>query len=186
MLNLMRDHASFDFQPSIRGKSIQLRPLQSHDLDALYAIASDPLIWEQHPVSNRYQRDVYSKLFQELLDSKGTLVVIDLLSGEVIGCSRYYEYSRAESAVAIGYTMLARRYWGSAYNRELKTLMLDHAFTSVERVIFHAGEMNIRSQKALEKIGAIRFDQSIRILPDGREVISIHFQLFKKDYPSNS
>ena len=166
-----------NLQPPLKGKLIALRPLKASDFEKLYAVASDPLIWEQHPAPNRYQREVYEKLFQEYIESKATLVITDLESQKIIGSSRYYDYFPEKSSIAIGFTMLARKYWGGLYNRELKTLMLQHAFQSVEQVIFHVGEKNIRSQRALEKIGAIQFDQSLRTWPDGRENISIHYQI---------
>jgi len=58
--------------------------------------------------------------------------------------------------VEIGWTFLGRAYWGGRYNGEMKRLMLDHAFRSVNRVIFVIGPDNRRSQRAVEKLGAVR------------------------------
>ena len=126
---------SFDLQPTLAGDLVTLRPLKEEDRDALFAVASDPLIWEQHPQRKRYQRDVFDTFFDGALASKGAFVILDKKSGEVIGGTRYYEWKPGQS-VAIGYTFLARRCWGGGYNREIKNLMLEHAFRSVGKVLF--------------------------------------------------
>lgn len=146
----------FDFQPVLKGELIELRPLRSDDFDALYKVASDPLIWEQHPDRDRYREEVFSKLFQESLDSGGALVAITSETGEVIGSSRFHAYDEVLSQIEIGWTFLARYFWGGKFNGEMKQLMLAHAFKFVANVIFVVGEKNIRSQRAIERIGARR------------------------------
>lgn len=145
---------AFELQPTLRGNLIELRPLRREDFDALYQAAKDPLIWEQHPENDRYTPEVFRKFFEGAMDSRGALIIVDRKSGEVIGSSRYWDYSPARGDVEIGWTFLKRDYWGGAYNRELKKLMLDHAFRFVPRVLFRVGDHNLRSQKALQKIGA--------------------------------
>ena len=145
-----------DLQPALAGQLIGLRPLRAEDFDELYAVAADPLIWEQHPASDRHDETVFREFFREALDSGGALVVTDLRDGRIIGSSRYHAYDATRSEVEIGWTFLARRYWGGRYNGELKRLMLHHAFQFVERVVFVIGPQNIRSQRAVEKIGARR------------------------------
>ena len=146
----------FDLQPVLQGERLHLRPLQAEDWQALYAVASDSLIWEQHPARNRHEMDVFRAFFDEALASGGALVVIDRANGLVIGSSRFHGYDEATSQVEIGWTFLSRLYWGGVYNGELKRLMLEHAFRFVESVIFVVGTRNVRSQKALEKIGAVK------------------------------
>ena len=146
----------FDHQPHLKGKLIELRPLSPEDWDDLFAVASDPLIWEQHPESDRYKEDVFKVFFKDALESGGAFVVIDTKSKRIIGSTRYHGYDPEKSEVEIGWTFLARKCWGGRYNREMKQLMLAHAFQFVENVVFYVGENNIRSQKATEKIGAIK------------------------------
>jgi RimJ/RimL family protein N-acetyltransferase len=146
---------TFDLQPKLQNDLIRLEPLRAEDFDVLYAVASDPLIWEQHPNRNRYQRAVLQVYFNGGLESRGAFRVIDNTTGETIGSSRYYELDESKGVVSIGYTFLARRAWGGGYNRALKTLMLDHAFAHVDRVIFHIGMNNLRSRRAMEKLGGI-------------------------------
>jgi N-acetyltransferase len=146
----------FDAQPTLYGELLELRPLSRGDYDALYAAAADPLIWEQHPEPDRYRESVFRGYFDEQLASGGALVVIDRHTGAIVGMSRFHGYDAARSEVEIGWTFLARAYWGGPYNRELKDLMLAHAFRFVRSVAFLVGPDNIRSQRALEKIGAVR------------------------------
>jgi RimJ/RimL family protein N-acetyltransferase len=147
---------SFDLQPNLKGELIELRPLAPADWNDLFAVASDPLIWEQHPESDRYKEEVFKVFFREALESGGAFVVIDKKSQQIIGSTRYYGYDPEKSEIEIGWTFLTRKYWGGRYNREMKKLMLAHAFTFVENVVFFVGEKNFRSQKAMEKIGATR------------------------------
>ena len=144
----------FELQPTLKGELIELRPLAPDDFDALFAAAGDPLIWEQHPESDRYTREVFQKYFDGAIASRGAFAIIERKSGRIIGSSRYCNLDPAAGEVEIGWTFLERAYWGGTYNRELKTLMIDHAFRFVERVVFVVGEKNLRSQRALEKIGA--------------------------------
>jgi len=147
---------SFDLQPHLKGELIELRPLTLEDWDDLFAVASEPLIWEQHPESDRYKEDVFRIFFSEALESGGAFVIIDRENQQIIGSTRFYGYDTEKSEIEIGWTFLARNYWGGRYNRELKQSMLDHAFKFAENVIFYVGENNIRSQKATEKIGGIK------------------------------
>ena len=147
---------SFDLQPHLKGKLIELRPIALEDWNDLFAVASDPLIWEQHPESDRYKEDVFKVFFKDALESGGAFVVIDTKNKRIIGSTRFHGYDPEKSEVEIGWTFLARKYWGGRYNREMKQLMLGHAFQFVENVVFYVGENNIRSQKATEKIGAIK------------------------------
>jgi N-acetyltransferase len=163
---------AFELQPSLRGELLQLQPLRVEDFDELYAVASDPLLWEQHPNSDRYQREVFQAFFQEALESRGALIALDAKSGKVIGSSRFYGYDAQNSEIEIGWTFLARSHWGGRFNREMKRLMLQHAFRFVENVIFRIGPNNLRSRRAVEKIGGILIPP--RRDPTGRECVVYH------------
>ena len=145
----------FELQPHLVGELIEVRPLHPDDWKCLFAVAADPLIWEQHPASDRYQEKVFREFFREALESGGALAVIDRKTRETIGSSRYFGFDAGEREIEIGWTFLARSYWGGDYNRELKRLMLDHAFKFVESVIFKIGPTNFRSRRAVEKIGGV-------------------------------
>ena len=141
-------------QPALYGSSLNLRPLRASDWEELYSCASDPEVWKLHPEKNRFEKDRFLAYFHKALESESAFAIIDKSSGKAIGSSRYYDFNPNEKRVCIGYTFLSKNYWGGSYNRELKYLMLRHAFQYVESVRFEIGIDNIRSRRAIEKIGA--------------------------------
>lgn len=146
---------TFNIQPNnLKSELLFLRPLQENDFEALYDIASDPLLWEQHPNKNRYKNEEFKNYFEGAILSKGAFIVLDSTTNEIIGCSRFYDYDGKENSILIGYTFIGRKYWGKGYNESLKKVMLDYIFQFVLSVYFHVGNQNYRSQKAMEKLGA--------------------------------
>lgn len=143
---------SFDKQRELADELIQIIPLKAEHFESLYQVASDPLIWEQHPNNDRYRRDVFESFFEGALASQGAYLILSKETGEVIGSSRYYDLEEAQ--VAIGFTFIGRAFWGGMYNSALKKLMITHAFGYLDAVIFHVGSQNLRSQKAVAKLGA--------------------------------
>jgi N-acetyltransferase len=144
---------TIDLQPTLKGELLDLRPLRREDFDDLFAVASDPLIWEQHPASDRYKKEVFEEFFREAMASGGALLATHSRTGRVIGSSRFYGYDREKNEIEIGWTFLARSHWSGTYNGEMKKLMLTHAFKFVNSVIFLIGPTNFRSRRAVEKIG---------------------------------
>jgi len=142
-------------QTVLSGPTLHLTPLQSEHWSALMQAASDPLIWTLHPEPERYKPELFRPVFDSGLASGGAYLICDKQSGEVLGTSRYYDFDATRQEVAIGYTFLVRSRWGGATNRELKHLMLAHAFSFVHTVWFHVGEHNLRSRRAVEKLGAL-------------------------------
>ncbi len=146
---------SFESQPCLTSTLLEVRPLAAEDYDDLYAAAADPLLWEQHPDTDRWRPEVFRSFFDDALASGGALTVVDAGDGRVIGSSRYHGHDEQLSEVEIGWTFLARSHWGGLYNGELKRLMLSHAFTYVSTVVFRVAPGNLRSQRSVEKIGAV-------------------------------
>jgi N-acetyltransferase len=169
----------FNLQPHLKGELVELRPLKSEDWDHLFSVASDPLIWEQHPESDRYKEEVFRIFFKDALESSGAFVVIDAQTQEIIGSTRFHGYDPKKSEIEIGWTFLARKYWGGRYNREMKEMMLAHAFKFVENVVFFVGENNIRSQRATEKIGAIKSGTAKKIYGNRPASVNIRYVIRK-------
>ena len=157
MQNIERE--DFELQPHLVGELIEVRPLRPADWEGLFRVASDPLIWEQHPANDRYKEKVFKEFFREALESAGAFIVIDRKTQKIIGSSRYFGFDPGKSEIEIGWTFLARSHWGGKYNAELKRLMLGHAFKFVESVVFLIGPTNVRSQKAMEKIGGVLIER---------------------------
>ena len=152
-------------QPHLSGELVELRPLRREDWQDLFAVASDPMIWAQHPARDRYKEDVFRDFFQGALESGGAFVVLDKATQAIIGSTRYYAWDAQKSEIEVGWTFLARSYWGGKSNGEMKRLMLAHAFQFVESVLLLVGPQNIRSRRAIEKIGGIM---------DGRRDADLH------------
>jgi RimJ/RimL family protein N-acetyltransferase len=176
----------FELQPRLAGETLELRPMRPDDFSVLFAVASDRLIWEQHPASDRYREDVFRNFFRDALASGGALVVLERsddssAEGRMIGSSRYNAYDEVKGEIEIGWTFLARSHWGGATNRELKRLMLGHAFRFVQAVLFHVGPRNFRSQRAMEKVGAVR--AGTRLDPSGRE--DVVFRIEAADFAAS-
>ena len=140
---------------------IRLEPLLPIHFNELYAAASDPLIWEQHPNPNRYQKEVFESFFEGALESGGAFIVRDVDTGKALGSTRFYDYKPLDNEIKIGYTFFSRDCWGKGINQQVKTLMLNYAFIYIEKVIFHIGAFNIRSQIAIEKLGAKKISEEM-------------------------
>jgi N-acetyltransferase len=145
---------NFDLQPKLENDIAILYPLQETDFDALYAVASNPKIWEQHPTNDRWKEEVFRNFFDGAIQSKGAFKVIDKSSGNVAGCTRIYDFDAQENSIMIGYTFYGTEYWGKGINHSVKTLLLDYLFQFVSYVNFQVGAINIRSQIAISRLGA--------------------------------
>jgi len=169
-------------QPTLKGKLVELRPLCADDFEALFAVAQDPLIWEQHPASDRYKEEVFRNFFREAMECGGAFIVYDAADGQVIGSSRYFGYDEPRSEIEIGWTFLARSHWGGSYNREMKELMLRHALGFVNHVVLLVGPKNFRSRRAVEKIGGVEI--GTRVDGNGKEsvVYDIDAERFRKHF----
>ena len=170
----------FDRQPHLVGERLELRPLRPDDWDALFAVASDPLIWAVHPARDRYTEPVFREFFREALESGGALVAIDRATGQIIGSSRYNWFGPDRDELEIGWSFLARAYWGGVYNREMKRLMLAYAFQFVDRVIFVVGIDNTRSRKAMLNIGGVLTDRRVTQVRSGVGAESVIFEITKE------
>lgn len=164
----------------LENEAVLLQPLVAEDFDRLFAVASDKEIWEQHPKSDRYRRDEFANYFNSLLRSNQAYLIINKTNEEIIGATCFYEYSETQKSVAIGFTFLAKAYWGGSINFQVKNLMLTSAFQYVDTVIFHVRKGNLRSQKALEKIGAKLSKEYPE--PNSATGIRLEFEIKKSDF----
>lgn len=172
-----------DRQPTLENERLLLRPLREDDWEALFAVASDPAIWEQHPMHDRWREEVFREFFADALARGGALAIIDKNSGDVIGSSRFQAFDPEDGgSVEIGWTFLARKFWGKGINQQMKKLMLEHAFESIERVDFRVGETNYRSRIALENIGAERTKRTDLTRYDGKRVLHIVYEITRERF----
>ncbi|HEU4788456.1 MAG TPA: GNAT family N-acetyltransferase [Flavobacterium sp.] len=170
--------SDFNLQPdTLENDQIKIIPLKENDFEILYKVASDPEIWEQHPSKNRYQKDVFQLFFDGAVDSKSAFLVYNSATEELIGSTRYYDFDAENSKIAIGFTFLAKKFWGGNHNKAMKQLLIDYAFEHVDTIVFHIGKTNIRSQKAVSKIGATKMG-----IVDFNNIAHFEYHIQKKDW----
>jgi len=174
--------ANLDLQPTLVGPRLLVRPVKPDDWDGMFAAASDPEIWAVHPVRDRYTQPVFRTFFDAGLASGSAFAFVDRDSGGIIGSSRYHDLDPVAREIEIGWTFLARAYWGGSYNAEAKSLMLGHAFTFVDTVVFWVGETNWRSQRAMEKLGGVRRKGLRSRALDGKSFAHVVFEIRKQDF----
>ena len=177
---MMPDDTPPNLQPTLVGEALLLRPLVPEDWDAMFAAGSDPLIWVGHPIHDRWQEPVFRAFFDGGLSSGSAFAIIDRATGAIIGSSRYAHHDPDKSEIEIGWTFLARSFWGGATNAEMKRLMIDHAFTFVDCVTFQVGETNLRSQGAMRKIGGVLRDETSDVTLDGITYRHLIFEIRKR------
>ena len=171
-----------NLQPFLENDTVQLMPLQASDFELLYQVAADPLIWEQHPNKNRYQREIFQNFFDGALLSKGAFIIKDKETNTIIGSTRFYDWNSEEKSVLIGYTFYGRNYWGSKYNPIIKKMMLAYAFQFVDQVYFHVGAENIRSQIAMERLGAKKVREIAVAYHGETEKLNFEYVISKSDW----
>jgi RimJ/RimL family protein N-acetyltransferase len=177
-----------DLQPTLEGERLLLRPLREDDWDALFAVAADPLVWAVHPAHDRWQEPVFREYFANAIRNRGALAVIDKASGDIVGASQFYDYQPDEDgrgpSVEIGFTFLARSHWGGGTNREMKRLMLAHALENVRYVRFRIGETNLRSRRAMEKIGGKLTARRQQEIKAGQPSTNVYYEIDQAGFAS--
>ncbi|MGE6354228.1 GNAT family N-acetyltransferase [Flavobacterium sp. NPDC079362] len=177
------NNSEFNLQPEILEDEItKLILLQESDFDALYKVASDPLIWEQHPIKDRYKIEVFRPFFDAAINSKSAFLILDKKTNEIIGNTRYYDYNPEKSSIAIGFTFIGRKFWGGLYNKSNKKLLIDYAFQHVDSILFHIGADNIRSQKAVSKLGSVKIGEISAISNIPLNMPHFEYELKVEDY----
>jgi RimJ/RimL family protein N-acetyltransferase len=173
---------NFNIQTTLRNEKVILYPLLEEDFDDLYAVAADPEIWEQHPNKDRWKIEVFKVYFDGAIQSKGAFKIVDKTNGNIIGCTRFYDYNEKENEILIGYTFYGTSYWGKGYNHAVKTLMLDYIFQFVSKVYFHVGADNIRSQIAIGRLGSTKIDEQTVTYFGERPKLNHIYSLTKEEW----
>ena len=169
-----------NLQPTnLKNDMVWLEPLKQAHFDELYLVASDPLIWEQHPNPDRYKLEGFTNYFKGAMESGGAFIIRDTTSGIALGSSRYCSYNAANKEIQIGYTFFSRNCWGKSINAAVKKLMLNHAFNYVEKVAFYVGAKNIRSQKAMERIGGIKVGEEVVAYFGEPDRLNFRYEIYK-------
>ena len=173
---------NFTIQPTLENENLRLVPITESDFETLYEVASDPEVWSMHPNKERYKREVFQNFFNGAIDSRGAFLVIDKNSEEVLGSTRFYDYDENDDSILIGYTFYGTKSWGKNINASIKKMMLDYIFQFVNKVIFHVGKDNIRSVKAMNKLGAANLGE-LEVAYFGEDSkMNVVFEIKKEDW----
>jgi len=173
---------NFSIQPTLESDTVKLIPLQKGDFERLYKVASDPEVWEMHPNKERYKREVFQNFFTGAVESKGAFLIMDKNSDEVLGSTRFYDFNENDQSIFIGYTFYGTKSWGKNINASVKKMMLDYIFQFVEKVIFHVGKDNVRSVKAMNKLGAENLgEQEVAYFGEASKM-NVVFQIKREDW----
>lgn len=183
---------SFSIQSvTLDGKYTRLRPLKKQDRDALLHAASDGQLWKLWFTSVPSAETIDAYIDTALTGQKNGVmlpfVVEDIRTGAVIGCTRYCNIDEANNRLEIGFTWYAQSYQRTATNTECKVMLLSHAFETLEcmAVEFRTHHANLRSQKAIERLGATR-DGILRqhkIMPDGTTRDTYVYSIIDSEWP---
>lgn len=177
---------SADIQPILQDETVLLEPLREEDFEALYRVASDPKIWEQHPNKDRWKHEVFEKFFRGAMESKGAFKIIDKRTGEIAGSTRFYNYNQQEHSIMIGYTFYATRYWGKGINPAVKHLLLQHIFPFVTKVRFQIGATNFRSQTAIQRLGARKIGEETIAYYGEAPKLNFVYELTPREYANRA
>ena len=150
-----------NFKSHFEDSSISLLQIKKENFEELYLVASDPIIWEQHPENDRWKKEKFSIFYKNGLQNKfGFLLIFDKHKNEIIGSTRFYSYDKIDKAIRIGFTFISQKHWGTSINFQVKKMMLDYTFKYLDKVYFDIGINNFRSRKAVEKLGASLFSDN--------------------------
>lgn len=178
----------------LQGHYVYLRLLQPEDIPALRTLARDGRLWEY--TKTLLINDSFDEQFDKYIanafnpDFGGlqiSFVMRDVQTDEVMGMTRYYKLDAAHKRVSIGYTWYTPAYWGRVHNKECKLLLLQYAFETMgfQRVEFEVAHQNVRSQKAVQKIGGEK-EGVLRkhgLMADGTVRDTVVFSIIDEEWP---
>jgi RimJ/RimL family protein N-acetyltransferase len=176
---------------TLEGRHARLEPLAPHHAEGLCAAGSDPSVWAYLPMV----RPAHVEDFRALIDAacvargKGhelPFAIIRRIDNRIAGTTRYLDIQRQNRSLEIGWTWLGAEFQRTPINTECKYLLMTHAFEQLGavRVFFKTDSRNLRSQAALERIGAKR-EGTLRkhmILPDGYQRDSVYFSVIDNEW----
>jgi N-acetyltransferase len=171
-----------NLQPTLENNRAILYPLQAGDFGTVYAVAADPVVWEQHPNRDRWKQEVFTTFFEGAMQSGGAFRIVEKGTGQTAGCTRFYGYDEQARNIHIGYTFYGTAYWGTGLNLSVKRLMLDYIFQYVDTVLFHIGAHNLRSQIAIGRLGAQKIDEVEVAYYGEPEKLNFVYAITKEDW----
>lgn len=178
-----------NLQPTLIGSLVTLKPMHRQDWDGMFKAASNPRTWADHVKRDRYKENVFKPYFNSGISSGSAMSIFDNKTKKIIGTSRYHEYKLDIAEIEIGWTFIDCAYWGGKYNAEVKRLMLRHAFSFLDVVVFWVAQDNFRSRAAMNKIGGKLREGEFSKTDNGEVFPYVVFEIRQEDFldgPLNS
>jgi RimJ/RimL family protein N-acetyltransferase len=187
--------SQLNVEKDLSGHFVYLEPVNESYREVLRGLARDERIWEFTKtlmINDRYdaQFDEYFDVALGLPESGGQAFVIrtvDGKDGRIIGMTRLFNVEPKEKRLEIGHTWYVPDVWGKVYNKECKLLLLQYVFEMLgfNRVEFRVAHQNIRSQKAVEKIGGVKEGvlRKFAIRNDGSRRDTVVFSIIDDEWP---
>ena len=173
----------------LRGRHVTLEPLDLSHADGLFAATADDEVYRWLPWPRPSDRAEMAAMITEALDDAGRVPYVQksTATGEVVGTTSYYSIDPEHRSIAIGYTMLGRPWWRTPFNTEAELLLLRRAFDDLgaARVEWHTDVRNERSQRAIERLGAVREGvlRRHRRRPDGSWRDTVLYSMTEEEWP---
>lgn len=179
----------------LAGKHVYLRLLQANDRETIRPMAKDERIWEftKGLMINDTYDEQFDRYFDMALDPKAlngqqAFVIHDAKDNAILGMTRLYEFNPKDKRAAIGYTWYVPAVWGKVHNKECKLLLFQYLFEHLQfnRAELHVAHQNVRSQKAVEKIGGVREGvlRKYGYRPDGAIRDTVVFSIIDDEWPA--
>lgn len=177
---------------TLEGRWVRLEPLQRQHVDALAAISGDEEIWRYISMPLATHSDVATFVERTLATAERgdeiPFVIIEKVTGTIVGSTRFMDIRREHRAVEIGSTWLGRAWWRTAINSESKYLLLRHLFDDVGclRVSLKTDARNLRSQRAIERLGAVREGvlRKHMIVQNGYSRDTVYYSIIDTEWPA--
>jgi len=180
--------------PKLKGKHVYLELLREEHREIIRQLAKDERIWEFNRmllIDETYDEQ-FDSYFAFAMDPQArgeqhAFVIRTAGKKEIIGMTRFYELNEKHKRVAIGYTWYVPSVWRKVYNKECKLLLLQYAFEEMRfnRVELTVASQNIRSQKAVEKIGGVKegIMRKHTYRNDGSQTDTVIFSIINDEWP---
>lgn len=174
----------------LTGEKVILQPLTEDYFQKLTEASSEDIIWTYMPVKGSNPEMLLGALTEALhkrdLAEQYPFVVIEKASGRVMGSTRFLQLNETHRSLEIGYTWYQTEYWGKGFNEECKYLLLQYSFEILKtiRVQIITSDKNVRSKRAIERIGGIP-EGVLRniILRNGEKKSIAYYSILEEEWP---
>ena len=178
---------------TLQGRLVRLEPLRLEHAAALFEASQDPQLWTYKPVAQPRSVVEMQQLLSTTLQNQQAggcmpFTIINLAQERAVGETRFHSFTHHDYGLEIGWTWLTPSVQRTGVNTECKYLLLRHAFERMQaiRVQFRTHHLNTNSQRAVERLGAVR-EGTLRnhlIMPDGSYRHSVYFSIIQDEWPA--